>query len=670
MQGGREGGDGVGERGREGKRERGGSFTRRAHAFFHSFTLNHTPFPPSLPSIPRPSLPPSLPRWDAQDERAARESFEALEAEAKELGRTRTKQALADKSTALNQLRSRLTTTEQAVVFCKERVKEFTVQLQAAEKAASQVQTAQAALARRAATRETEIAKVVSDMEAVEDEVFDPFCKALGLRNIREYEERELKAMREWEEKLSSLSDHIDRLRAQLDYEEGRDFEEPLKKAIERVKALKAEIKIGEERLASLQEKEEGLKESMEEAEAALATAKSAYEEKQKQVRALTKNRISLAAARTEVSSKITHEESALERIRARVHEILQKARVDEVELPTLEGANEDEDEDEDGSEIGSEEGSASKGKPGSRGSSSLSSSGEDVSTHPSQSQATKIKKDKKELFQIDFSSLPKKEKAAKAREDQEAARKRYHDRIAELQGEVERMQPNMRALEKYEEMGRRVKEAGEEYEAAKKAAQEANARYSSLRQERHEKFMDCFGHVSDALTVIYKDLTKSSKHPLGGQAYLSLDDSDEPYLGGVAYNAMPPMKRFRDMEQLSGGEKTVAALALLFAIHSYRPAPFFVLDEVDAALDNVNVRKVCHYIKQRSGEFQCLVISLKDIFYENANALVGVCRDKASNGSRTLTLDLDQFDLPPEDEGEGEDGMQGGYENEPVMEN
>lgn len=64
------------------------------------------------------------------------------------------------------------------------------------------------------------------------------------------------------------------------------------------------------------------------------------------------------------------------------------------------------------------------------------------------------------------------------------------------------------------------------------------------------------------------QDLTKSSKHPLGGTAFLSLDDQEEPYLGGLKYNAMPPMKRFRDMEQLSGGEKTVAALALLFAIH------------------------------------------------------------------------------------------------------
>ena len=57
---------------------------------------------------------------------------------------------------------------------------------------------------------------------------------------------------------------------------------------------------------------------------------------------------------------------------------------------------------------------------------------------------------------------------------------------------------------------------------------------------------------------------------PLGGVAYLSLEDSEEPYAAGIKYHAMPPMKRFRDMEQLSGGEKTIAALALLFAIHRY----------------------------------------------------------------------------------------------------
>merc|ERR1712038_585027 len=115
--------------------------------------------------------------------------------------------------------------------------------------------------------------------------------------------------------------------------------------------------------------------------------------------------------------------------------------------------------------------------------------------------------------------------------------------------------------------------------------------------------------------------------------------------------NAMPAGKRFRDMEQLSGGEKTIAALALLFAIHSYRPAPFFVMDEVDAALDNVNVLKLCNYIRQRSDDFQCIVISLKDYFFERSESLVGICRDVATNSSRTLTLDLTKYDKAGDDD-------------------
>jgi structural maintenance of chromosome 1 len=120
----------------------------------------------------------------------------------------------------------------------------------------------------------------------------------------------------------------------------------------------------------------------------------------------------------------------------------------------------------------------------------------------------------------------------------------------------------------------------------------------------------------------------------------------EEPFTGGVRYHTIPPGKQFRDMEQLSGGEKTVAALALLFAIHSYQPSPFFIMDEVDAALDNVNVSKVSSYISRRSSEsFQCIVISLKDQFYSKADSIVGIYRDKKLNCSKTLTLDLTKYE-------------------------
>jgi structural maintenance of chromosome 1 len=120
------------------------------------------------------------------------------------------------------------------------------------------------------------------------------------------------------------------------------------------------------------------------------------------------------------------------------------------------------------------------------------------------------------------------------------------------------------------------------------------------------------------------------------------MEDSDEPYLDGIKYHAMPPLKRFRDMEHLSGGEKTMAALALLFAIHSYQPSPFFVLDEVDAALDNANVAKIANYIRDHSGPgMQFIVISLKMGLFQFGETLVGIHRDQNANSSKALTLDV-----------------------------
>ena len=216
--------------------------------------------------------------------------------------------------------------------------------------------------------------------------------------------------------------------------------------------------------------------------------------------------------------------------------------------------------------------------------------------------------------------------------------------KIVALSGELENVQPNMHAFERYEGVVDKLKQCNHDLEKAKDSSKTVSNRFEEVKRLRQRKFQECFDHISESLSVIYKDLTRSSRHPLGGNAYLTLDNSDEPYMGGIRYTAMPPMKRFRDMDQLSGGEKTMAALALLFSIHSYRQAPFFVLDEVDAALDNVNVKKICNYIRQRSRDFQCIVISLKDMFFEHADGLVGICRDVESLSSKVLTLDLRQY--------------------------
>ena len=86
-----------------------------------------------------------------------------------------------------------------------------------------------------------------------------------------------------------------------------------------------------------------------------------------------------------------------------------------------------------------------------------------------------------------------------------------------------------------------------------------------------------------------------------------------------------------------------------LFAIHSYQPSPFFVLDEVDAALDNANVEKIKKYIREHAGPgMQFIVISLKTGLFQDSESLVGVYRDQEVNSSRTLTLDVSFYALLP----------------------
>jgi len=149
---------------------------------------------------------------------------------------------------------------------------------------------------------------------------------------------------------------------------------------------------------------------------------------------------------------------------------------------------------------------------------------------------------------------------------------------------------------------------------------------------------------VAGDISAIYRRLTANTAglHADGGSAYLDLEDTEDPFNGGIKFTAMPPAKRFRDMHLLSGGEKTLAAMALLFAVHSFQKPPFMVLDEVDAALDANNVQALANYVEQSN--CQTIVISLKDRFFIKGEALVGVWKNKPKETSAVLSLDLTRY--------------------------
>ncbi|KAJ7638242.1 condensin complex subunit SMC1 [Roridomyces roridus] len=463
----------------------------------------------------------------------------------------------------------------------------------------------------------TQLAETINDAE---DATFAAFCRKIKVDNIRDYEERQLKVAQEESEARLRFDNQIARLTHQSDFET-----EALNGSLERMKSLEKTVETEEANLVKLEEEKEVAQADIAESETAiealredLTALQATLDEKTKSVdqvkRTTTKASKILDQALKEIATKNDEiEKSALER-----SSIYRKCRLEEIKLPLLQGNLKnvpmeenlreevamDVDEDEDGTQ------------------------------QPRKVQDFGI--------EVDFDELDDDD-----REDGSAnALAEFDAEITKLNGEIERMAPNMKAIDRLEDVETKLAETEKEADQARKESKTARDEFNEIKRRRCELFNKAYNHISDRIDQVYKDLTKGKASPMGGVAYLSLEDNEEPYTAGIKYHAMPPMKRFRDMDQLSGGEKTVAALALLFAIHSYQPAPFFVLDEVDAALDNTNVAKIANYISsQASDAFQFIVISLKGSLYERGKSLVGIYRDQEVNSSRTLTLDLTQYD-------------------------
>jgi len=205
-------------------------------------------------------------------------------------------------------------------------------------------------------------------------------------------------------------------------------------------------------------------------------------------------------------------------------------------------------------------------------------------------------------------------------------------------------MSPNLKALAQYEELEVKIKELDNNFAASRKEAAAAKQRLDDVTERRKDIFLAAFKNAASVIDDIYKDLTRSETYPMGGTAHLSLENAEVPFLHGVQFNTMPPAKRFRDINQLSGGERTVAALAFLFALWKVQPAPLFVMDEIDAALDNVNVTRVAEFIRAQAQHVQFITISLKDTFYDKSDGLVGVYRNVEANSSGTVTFDLREY--------------------------
>jgi len=248
------------------------------------------------------------------------------------------------------------------------------------------------------------------------------------------------------------------------------------------------------------------------------------------------------------------------------------------------------------------------------------------------------------EELAVDLSALPQEKRAVTGGPAAQLLEEEYRAELGRLTAEVERLRPNMKAIGQLDGVAGQAAGAAQEAQQATLEIEAARFRFEEAKQERKKRFMACFSKVQDEINAVYKNLTAETAGPgaEGGSAYLDLEDLDEPFSGGVKFTVMPPAKRICDIGQLSGGERTLAAMALLFAVQAYQLPPFLLLDEVDAHLDKDNVAALARYISRYN--CQAIVVSLKDGFFTQGQGLVGVTRDKRTESSVVLTVDLERF--------------------------
>jgi len=176
------------------------------------------------------------------------------------------------------------------------------------------------------------------------------------------------------------------------------------------------------------------------------------------------------------------------------------------------------------------------------------------------------------------------------------------------------------------------------DYETLHLQREEARRQLEAMRQKRLDEFMDGFSIISMKLKEMYQMIT------LGGDAELELVDTLDPFSEGINFSVRPPKKSWKQITNLSGGEKTLASLSLVFALHHYKPTPLYFMDEIDAALDFRNVSIIANYIKERTKNAQFIVISLRNHMFELADLLVGIY--KTSDISKSVAIDPTSFNV------------------------
>ncbi|XP_050068218.1 structural maintenance of chromosomes protein 1A [Anopheles maculipalpis] len=561
-------------------------------------------------------------RWDEKHMAQLKLQKEKFTEELKEvMKKTRRQGELTTVESQIRGLENRLKYSQNDLETSKKNINEYDRQLADFTRQLDQIGPKISEIERRMQQRDLKIQDIKENMNNVEDDVYAEFCARIGVANIRQFEERELVLQQERAKKRAEFEQQIDRINNNLEFERSKDTSKNVQRwerAVQDDEDSLETYKQTEARQRLELQKDKDMIESMKQEKAA---HKIKADQKEEEVAKARREVQTLAKELAAIQQSIANIDSRMETMKSKRHNILMQAKMDAIEIPLLQGSMDD---------IGQQQTAQPTG---------VGQGGD----NPADGTGGGSAYERESRIEIDYRKL---EHHLKNLSDPDQIKKSGDMLAKELQAKLDTLEkiqtPNMKAMQKLDRVTEKIQSTNEEFEVARKKAKKAKAAFEKVKNERCTLFTNCCNHISDAIDAIYKQLSRNE----AAQAYLGPDNPEEPYLDGINYNCVAPGKRFQPMSNLSGGEKTIAALALLFAIHSFQPAPFFVLDEIDAALDNTNIGKVASYIREKTTNLQTIVISLKEEFYSHADVLIGICPNPADClVSQTLLFDLEQYE-------------------------
>jgi len=219
---------------------------------------------------------------------------------------------------------------------------------------------------------------------------------------------------------------------------------------------------------------------------------------------------------------------------------------------------------------------------------------------------------------------------------DESSGFQEWEEKLEKVRAKIDRLGPiNLAAIDEFKEQSERKEYLDSQLADLNDALATLEGAIKKIDRETRTRFRETFANIDTGFKRLFPKLFG------GGHAYLELT-GDDLLSTGVTVMARPPGKRNSTIHLLSGGEKALTAVALVFAIFELNPAPFCLLDEVDAPLDDANVTRFCEIVKEMSQVVQFVFITHNKVTMEMARQLTGVTMQEPGV-SRMVSVDLDE---------------------------